>query len=214
MSVFWRFFASRFQAGRPPRRELRDGAALSLLLAIGLGIVDAFGTESPVLQPASPETTLRRYIGTWDEEVVWYRAAVKKPLKWKGNAQSELLGKYWLVSRHTADFLGMGYEASDILGYDAGEGRWISIWVDKTADQLVIMKGDLLTGGDLALQGEMRNRDTTEKEPFTRTDHWVDPDTVVVHWVRFALSGQVAEEFTVTQRLQSRTQATAPPPPR
>lgn len=172
---------------------------LGLSLLIGSSCT---GTSSRIAtQTQVPiDREIMRYVGEWNESITWFRIGMDKPLLWKGHATSELLGRSWLATQHTADFLGMGYESSEILGCDREKKQWTAVWVDQITDGLLILTGEITEDGVLTLRGEIPSRDNGARVPFIRTDHWVDEDTLQTHWVRPGAAGAAAEEFMITAR--------------
>ena len=114
-------------------------AALASFAALLGGCVSLDAT-GPTAEAARYEA-MRKYVGEWDELVTWKRSDVDKPIRWQGHSSNDMLGRLWMVGRHTANFLGMRYEASEILGFDDIEGQWIAIWIDRLTDHHLVLRG-------------------------------------------------------------------------
>lgn len=141
---------------------------------------------------------LQKYAGDWNTSIEWTDGKSDEPMRWKGKSSSALIGSNWVASQHTSEFLGMGYEASESMGYDGAKGAWTSIWVSRMQSYVRTMTGSLSAEGRLKLAGRIQDENSKEWLEASREDCWVGNDRYVSQFVKKDKAGKVVEKLTVT----------------
>lgn len=141
---------------------------------------------------------LQKYAGDWNTSIEWTDGKSDEPMRWKGKSSSTLIGSNWVASQHTSEFLGMGYEASESMGYDGAKGAWTSIWVSRMQNYVRTMTGSLSAEGRLKLAGRIQDENSKEWLEASREDCWIGSDRYVSQFVKKDKAGKVVEKLTVT----------------
>jgi len=82
-------------------------------------------------QPGAHHEHLAPFVGTWKGEVRMWMAPGAPPIVNEGAAEvAWIIGGRYLEWKHTGDFGGMPFEGLAIEGYNNGEQRYESIWID------------------------------------------------------------------------------------
>lgn len=141
---------------------------------------------------------LQKYAGNWTTSIVWTDGTSDQPMRWQGKSSSELVGTNWVASQHVSEFLGIGYEASESMGYDAEKRAWTSIWVSRMQNYVRVMNGSLTADGRLKLAGKIQDEKSKGWLDALREDCWVNANRYVSQFIKKSASGKIVEKLTVT----------------
>ncbi len=145
-------------------------------------------------------STLQQYVGKWETSIKWGSRESDQPINWEGTTNTELIGPNWITSRHLGDYLGIGYDASESLGFDERKQLWTSIWVDRNLDSIQIMTGKSIHDDNLQLSGKIKDDESDSWFSLNRTDRWVNNDEYVTNFIKLDEAGETVEELIVTHK--------------
>jgi hypothetical protein len=158
-------------------------------------LVATFASRAMAVE--SVEAATRRYAGDWATSVEWSNDDAKAPFVWKGTVRATAIGTNWLAVEHAGDFLGMGYEANESLGFDAGQREWTSIWVSRMQSYIRIMNGSIDADGTLRLVGKIQDDKGSGWLDVKREDCWIDDGRYISTYEKFDGSGKRVERLVV-----------------
>jgi hypothetical protein len=135
-------------------------------------------TWMKLAQPGEHHRHLAPFVGSWKGVVTSWMAPDTEPMVEEGTAQvSWILGGRFLEWNLQGDFGGMPFEGFSIEGYNNGDQRYESIWIDNFGTLI------LYYTGACSDDGTRRKMETTFTDPMTggtifyRSEYsWVDAD--------------------------------------
>jgi len=148
---------------------------------------------------------LQPYEGRWTTRITWASPDFPKPLEWAGNSTLRVLGGRWLVTHHEGAFMGMGFEAQDVTGFDARTKTWRSVWADKVNDSMLVFEAPTASAGLDELIAETVD-DKGAKSWLRRKTAWKDPNTFEMSFSVPQPAGGEQQVMTITA---TRAQASA-----
>ena len=93
-------------------------------------------------QPGSHHEHLAPFVGTWKGEVTMWMAPDTPPITEQSLAEVNwILGGRYLQWKQTGEFGGMPFEGLTIEGYNNGEQRYESIWIDNFGTLILFYTG-------------------------------------------------------------------------
>ena len=129
-------------------------------------------------QPGTHHEHLAPFVGTWKGEVKMWMATDGEPVVDESLAVAAwLMGGRYLEWKHTGHFGGMPFTGLAIEGYNNGDERYESVWMDNFGTLIMFFTGSCSNGG--------RSREMTSQftDPFAgrtigyRTEYqWLDDD--------------------------------------
>ncbi len=160
-------------------------------------------TEAPPAKDIA--ALLAPFEGNWDTRITWSAPDFPKPLEWTGKSQLHVLGGRWLVTHHEGAFMGMGFEAQDVTGFDTRTQKWTSVWADKVNDSMMFFEGPSAQKGPEQLIAATLD-DKGGKSWLRRATTWRDDNTFVMSFSAPDPKGQERPVMTITS-----TRASTPP---
>jgi len=150
-------------------------------------------TWMKLAQPGEHHAHLAPFVRSWKGEVTSGMAPGTEPMVDEGTAQvSWILGGRFLEWKLQGNFGGMPFEGYSIEGYNNGDQRYESIWIDNFGTLI------LYYAGACSDDGARRKMETTFTDPMTggtifyRSEYrWVDAD----HYTFTAYMDKGAGEF-------------------
>lgn len=144
-------------------------------------------------QPGPHHEHLAPFVGSWKGEVKMWMAPDTPPMVNDGAAEvSWIMGGRYLDWKQTGDFGGSPFEGRAIEGYNNGEQRYESMWIDNFGTLI------LYYTGACSDDGARRKMETTFTDPMTggtifyRSEYsWTDAD----HYTFTAYMDKGAGEF-------------------
>lgn len=137
--------------------------ALSLVLTIATTVTLAQEGEMPEMtpemqaemaawmelaQPAEHHQHMAPFVGSWKGEVNMWMAPETEPIVNQGAAEvSWIMGGRFLEWKQSGDFGGMPFEGRAIEGFNNGDGRYESIWVDNFGTLILFYTGSCSEDG-------------------------------------------------------------------
>ena len=101
-----------------------------------------------IAQPGAHHEHLAPFVGTWEGEVTMWPGPDQAPMTEMTRATASwLLGGRFLQWNQTGKFGGMPFESMAIEGYNNGDGRYESIWLDNFGTILLFFTGSCSEGG-------------------------------------------------------------------
>lgn len=94
----------------------------------------AFAQGFPVAEPTEEHKWLEKFVGKWTTTSTALMPDGTKSPEMKGTIDSEMVGKFWVRNKMSADAGGMKIDGRQTIGYSAEKKKFIGIWVDSTAD--------------------------------------------------------------------------------
>ncbi len=99
-------------------------------------------------QPGAHHEHLAPFIGTWKGKVTMWMEPDQPPMVEESAADvTWLMGGRFLHWKLTGNFGGMPYEGMAIEGYNNGEGRYESVWLDNFGTLLLVFDGSCSDDG-------------------------------------------------------------------
>jgi hypothetical protein len=150
-------------------------------------------TWMKLAQPGEHHRHLAPFVGSWKGVVTSWMGPDTEPMVEEGTAQvSWILGDRFLEWKLQGNFGGMPFEGFSIEGYNNGNQRYESMWIDNFGTLI------LYYTGACSDDGARRKMETTFTDPMTggtifyRSEYsWVDPD----HYTFTAFMDKGAGEF-------------------
>jgi hypothetical protein len=129
-------------------------------------------------QPGPHHEHLAPFVGSWKSEVKMWMAPDTPPMVNPGAAEvSWIMGGRYLEWKQTGEFGGMSFEGRAIEGYNNGEQRYESMWIDSFGTLILYYTGSC--SGD----GQTREMTTQFADPVGggtidyRSEYkWIDED--------------------------------------
>ena len=99
-------------------------------------------------QPGAHHEHLAPFVGTWKGKVTMWMAPEQEPMvEWAMADVTWLLGGRFLQWKQTGNFGDMPFEGMAIEGYNNGEGRYESVWLDSFGTILLFFEGSCSDNG-------------------------------------------------------------------
>ena len=99
-------------------------------------------------QPGSHHEHLAPFVGTWKGKVRMWMGPDAPEMNEEGMAEvAWIMGGRFLEWKHTGHYGGMPYEARAIEGYNNGEKRYESTWIDNFGTLIVSFEGSCSDDG-------------------------------------------------------------------
>jgi len=144
-------------------------------------------------QPGEHHSHLAPFVGTWKGKVKSWTGPESEPMVDEGGAEvSWIMGGRFLEWKFVGNFAGMPFEGFSIEGYNNGDKRYESIWIDNFGTLI------LYYTGACSDDGARREMVTTFTDPMTggtiayRSEYaWVDAD----HYTFTAFMNKGGGEF-------------------
>ena len=136
-------------------RRVLPAAALLLATVLGLGSgarAEEKGAPPPMdpaamqkmmelIQPSAVHHQMAGMVGTWKTTMKMWEGP-GEPATSEGTVTCEMiLGGLYLVSRHTAEWMGMPFEGMGLDAYDNAQKEFISLWIDNFGTGVMQLKG-------------------------------------------------------------------------
>jgi len=136
-------------------------------------------------KPGPEHNILKQDAGTWDATVEMTQGPGQAPMVSKGVEINTLLGGgLWLVTDFKSDMMGQPFEGHGISGYDSGQRKYVSTWVDSWSTGLSSGQSTY-DAAARKMTGWMEGPDMTGQiSRTTMVTEWKDLDTRV-----FTMSG-------------------------
>jgi len=194
--------------------------AVALVLLLGCGLAtaqspatrpDAQSDYEPRSGPGAGQTFLAQFAGNWNVEKTFLPASAA-PVKVSGECkQSMINGGRFLKSEFV---FGSGQDettGTGIIGFDAGSGRFTSVWVDSRSTRMSIRQSDdTFDGKEIVLYSRSLNNATTQP---SRRSHTVtlleDNGNKIVHR-QYVPSPDGSERLVMELIMTRRSPATQP----
>jgi len=105
--------------------------------------------------------------GKYVQDLKWWRSADAEPVALQGRTDTNwLLESRFVKQQFDSKWLGMKFEATLILGYDAVAQHYTSVWMDTLGSRMIFSKGKLDESGEtITFIGEYT--DALTREPVT-----------------------------------------------
>jgi hypothetical protein len=99
-------------------------------------------------QPGAHHEHLAPFVGTWKGKVTMWMGPGQAPMVEESMAEATwLLGGRFLQWKNTGNFGGMPFEGMAIEGYNNGEERYESVWLDNFGTLLLVFEGSCSDDG-------------------------------------------------------------------
>ena len=99
-------------------------------------------------QPGAHHEHLAPFVGTWKGEVKMWMAPDAPPMVNQTITEASwILGERFLLWKQSGDFEGMPFEGMAIEGYNNGEKRSESLWIDYFGTLMLLFKGSCSDDG-------------------------------------------------------------------
>jgi len=103
--------------------------------------------KSPV--PTKEHEWLKQIVGEWDSEGEITMDPAKPPIKNKGSESGKMIGGFWALIEHKAEFMGTPFNGVLTLGYDPEKKKYVGTWVDSTSGHLWTYTGSVDAAGKM-----------------------------------------------------------------
>jgi hypothetical protein len=99
-------------------------------------------------QPGEHHGHMEPFEGTWTGQVTMWMAPGAEPMLESSSLEASwILGGRFLEFRHTGNFMGMPFEGRAIEGFNNGDGRYESIWMDNYGTLMLFYTGQCSNDG-------------------------------------------------------------------
>jgi len=103
-------------------------ACAAMMLCMGL----AGAQDMPEMpKPTKEHEALKQFAGEWD---VTGKASLPngESMETSGTESARMIGDFWVMGEHKANFMGMPFTGIMTLGYDAVQKKYVGTWVDSS----------------------------------------------------------------------------------
>jgi hypothetical protein len=129
-------------------------------------------------QPGAHHEHLAAFVGSWKGEVKMWMTPDGPPMVNESTAEAKwILGGRFLEWIHTGDFGGMPFEGRAIEGYNNGDKRYESIWLDNFGTLMMLFTGSCSNEGMSRTMSSSFNDVVAGRVVGYRTVYdWIDED--------------------------------------
>jgi hypothetical protein len=120
-------------------------------------------------QPTKEHKRLEEHCGVWNVDCTFFMGPDQPPMKVQAKETVEMFGGFWTTSLFEAEMFGAPFKGRATLGYDPGQGQYVSTWCDTMSPQLFVFTGQFsgkmleMSGrGNDCMTGGMADYRTTE----------------------------------------------------
>lgn len=196
---------------------LSSVTALALTSAALVFAQDGAGDAAmpPGPRPGPQHEVIARKAGTWDAQLTMPgmpAGAVAGRAVYTARLDH---GGLWLIGDYRGDFMGAPFSGTEVQGFDATKGKYVSTWVDSWIDHVMRLEGDFdAASSTLQLWTENTDRATGAPIRERHDTHFVDAD----HWT-FAIlqpgaDGTLAPVMTIKYSRRAEGEAAPASPAR
>ncbi len=133
------------------------------------------------MQPTPDHERILSGVGRWKVACKYHMQPGQPPLESEATETVEALGSFWTVSRFEGDIMGQPFVGVTTLGYEPGQGRYVSTWVDTMMPHLWYMTGNFDGEGKvLELEGDGPSFGGEGTAPWRITHTHESPDKIVM----------------------------------
>jgi hypothetical protein len=131
-----------------------------------------------IAQPGTHHEHLARLVGSWKGEVKMWMTPDGSPMINQSSAEAKwILGGRFLEWTHTGDFGGMPFDGRAIEGYNNGDKRYESIWLDNFGTLMMFFTGSCSNDGKNRTMSSSFNDVVAGGMVEYRTElEWIDKD--------------------------------------
>lgn len=169
-----------------------------LTMTLVLGVLTAAtltAQQPPEVKPGPEHALLKEWEGTWDAVVKSSAGESKGTLACKVD-----LNGLWLLEHFKCDFGGMSFEGRGATSYDAGNKKYVNVWIDSMSTSPMVSEGtyDKATK-TLTLAGNMPTPDGKSTK-VTMTTVTKDANTRTFKMVGAGPDGKDFEMLSITYK--------------
>lgn len=154
-------------------------------------------TEFP--KPTKQHEWLAQLAGEWNTEAEMVVEPGKPPVKCRGTESVRVIGGFWIVGEHKADFMGTPMTGLMTVGYDAQKKKFVGTWVCSMCDWLCQYEGHL-EGNTLTLECMGPNPTTGKLVKMKDVMELKDKDTRVITSSMLGEDGKWVQFMTMTSK--------------
>jgi hypothetical protein len=129
-------------------------------------------------QPGPHHEHLAPFVGTWKGKVRMWMAPDAPEMTEESTVEvAWILGGRYLEWKHTGNFGGMPYEARAIEGYNNGEKKYESTWIDNFGTLIMLFEGSCSDDGKSRVMSSQFEDVVAGGTVLYRTEYkWIDED--------------------------------------
>ena len=115
----------------------RRTTRLATFLALVILMVSSMASAQ-MMPPQKEHEFLEKLVGDWNVTLFVMGEEIE------GKEHNELIaGGLWLTSEFSANMMGQPFQGHGILGYDTKKKKYVSVWVDPSRTDLIIMEATM-----------------------------------------------------------------------
>jgi hypothetical protein len=105
--------------------------------------------------PSENHKLLSQYLGRWKTETKFWKDPTLPPEITRGSSTfTPILGGRFIQQEHKGTFMGAPFSGSGVIGFDNGQGKFVSSWMDSSGTGLMTSSGVLDSSGrSIAMTG-------------------------------------------------------------
>lgn len=151
-------------------------------------------------KPSEQHMTMRRMVGEWECSMSMTMGP-GQVVESKGTSTCRQFGEFWIIEDAKYDMMGHPFEGHGIYGYDAGQKKYMSTWVDTSASWGMNSEGHMDADGTLVTKSSgpdyMKPGAMTT---YTMKENWPDNDTRVLRMFTPGPDGAEMEVWKLTAK--------------
>lgn len=120
-----------------------------------LSSVTSVAQEVPQVEQSQQHKWLEKFVGHWETTSKSVATEGQPAATMNGEIKSEMVGKFWLVTKMSADLGEFKMDGRQTVGYDKTKRKYVGTWIDNTSDFIWHYQGSVdKTGKILSLEAE------------------------------------------------------------
>lgn len=129
-------------------------------------------------QPGEHHQHLAPLVGKWKGRISMWMAPDSEPMINEGTVEiAWIMGNRYLESKHSGIFSGMPFEGRAIEGFNNGENRYESMWIDNFGTVILYYTGSCSEEGKVrVMSSSFTDPMTGGKVLYKAVYKWTDPD--------------------------------------
>ena len=130
----------------------------------------------PMPQPSAQHESLKKWTGTWDATAKTYFPGQPAAVESKGLWSCKMMGGFWNLCDLQSEMMGKPFLGHEFQGYDTHRKKFISMWIDTSADSQMQMEGTASADGKTVTMWGKGYNMAGVMSSFKTVGSWFDDD--------------------------------------